>query len=183
MRFDYPGYELDFVQRQRCKDQTAHLYTLIYKFYSPITRYHHIVRAECHEGNFYAIKFYCKKDRRSDYKYAKIINKGDALNILMTCLKVIPAILQDSPTASFGFIGARSMDKASGRFEPYYKTQRYRVYTELAKAKIGQATFEHIRYDAISSYLLINRNDGDLASKEAFIQHMVAQTYNDLLNI
>lgn len=101
----------------------------------------------------------------------------------MTCLKVIPAILQDSPAASFGFIGARSMDKASGRFEPYHKTQRYRVYTQLVKAKIGQATFEHIRYDAISGYLLINRNDGDFVNREAFIQPMVAQTYDDLLNM
>ena len=75
MEFDFPGYPVKFIQRQRCKDPSAHLFTLIYKFYSPVTKYHYVIRAEYHEEDVFAMKFYCKKDRKSDTKYAKIINR------------------------------------------------------------------------------------------------------------
>lgn len=183
MRFDYPGYDLHFIQCQPCRDESAHLFTLIFKFNSPVTKYHYIVRAEYHEEDFFALKFYCKKDRRSDYKYSKIVNKGDVFNILITCLKAVPFILQDYPTASFGFVGARSIDKASKRFEPYSNTQRYKVYSQLVKTKVGQVTFKHIKYDDISGYLLINRNAANFTDKEALVKYMIAQTYVDILNI
>ena len=86
MTFDYPGYSLKFVQKRPCKDGTAHLFTLIYKFYSPITRYIYIFHADFHEENVFALKFYAKKDRHSDYKYSKLTNKGDVANILITAL-------------------------------------------------------------------------------------------------
>lgn len=105
------------------------------------------------------------------------------MNILITCLKAIPLILQDYPTASFGFIGARSIDRISQTFEPYQKTQRYRIYTQLIVAKIGQQTFEHIAYEEVSGYLLINRKAGDINDAETLIKNIVYQTYEDLLDV
>jgi len=128
LTFDYPGYALQFVQGDRCNDSTPHQFTYIYKFFSPITKYHYIVRAEQHSGNVLAVKFYCKKDRGSDFKYSKIINRGDLGNIIMSCAKVIPLLLQQFPHASFAFAASRSVDKSNGTIENYEQTQRFRLY-------------------------------------------------------
>lgn len=115
-----------FVQKRACKDSSAHLFSCIYKFYSPVTKYFYILHADYHEGDLFAVKFYCKKERHSDFKYSKIINKGDMGNILMTCIKVIPLLLNDYPEASFGFIGSRTVDETSRKVESYINNQRIR---------------------------------------------------------
>lgn len=119
MTFDFPGYELRFIQIARCADDSSHLYTYIYKFHSPVTGYHYIVRAEYHDEDVFAIKFYCKKDRKSEYKYSKIVNKGDLGNIIMSCAKVIPLLLQTHPQVSFCFAASRSVDVRNNSIEDY----------------------------------------------------------------
>jgi len=184
LTFDYPGYDLHFIQKEGCKDGTAHEFTYVYKFHSPITGYHYVLRADYHAEDVFAVKFYCKKDRHSEYKYSKIINKGDIGNILITCAEAIPLLLEKHPTASFGFVGARTIDKASGKVESYINTQRFRVYKEIIKIKFGKVTFEHYEYPEVSGYLLINRKSGnDLATKEAAIRKMFSGTYNNLPDI
>jgi len=179
--FDYLGYDLRFIQKEPCKDDTAHKFTFIYKFYSSVTRYYYIIRAEYHAENVFAIKFYCKKDKRSEFKYSKIVNKGDAGNILISCAKVIPLLLQDSPSASFGFIGARTLDRVSGKVESHINNQRFRVYKNVVAQKIGSLTFEHIEYPEVSGYLLLNRFSGDnLLAHENAIKAMFATTYAHL---
>lgn len=183
MNFDYPGYELKFIQKQRCRDGSAHLYTLIYKFYSPVTRYFYILHADYHKEDVFAVKFYCKKDRHSDFKYSKIINKGDVGNILVTCAKVVPILLKTHPTASFGFFGARTFDQASKRIEPSLKTQRFRIYKHLVHLKFGNKSFAHFEYESISCYLLVNRHNKDIHSKERNIVKMFSETYKILPDI
>lgn len=181
MTFDFPGYELKFIQKEVCKDDTAHLCTYVYKFYSDVTRYFYIIRAEYHAEDVFAIKFYCKKDRGSEYKYSKITNKGDVGNILITCAKIIPIILQLHPTASFGFVGARTLDRLSGKVENYNNNQRFRVYSKIVARKFGTTTFEHIEYAEISGYLLVNRRTGtDVTIKESAIRRMFTKVYNCL---
>lgn len=176
MNFDYEGYPLTFIQQQRCWDDSAHLFTRIYKFYSPITRYFYIVRAEYHDGDVFAIKFYCKKDRRSEFKYSKIVNKGDLGNVIMSCAKVIPMLLVDFPQASFAFAASPSIDR-KGRIEPAGTTQRFRLYCYMIPLKFGTVTFAHFAYDSVSSYLLLNRKSE--YSKET-IEKAFIETYETL---
>ncbi len=184
MIFDFPGYTLTFIQKETSKDDTAHQYTYIFKFYSPVTRYSYIVRAEYHSEDIFGVKFYCKKDRRSDYKYSKLTNRGDVGNILISCAKVVPFILDKHPTASFGFLGARTIDSASGKVEGNKNNQRFRIYKKVVGYKFGTITFEHIEYPEISGYLLINRNSGvDVVAKEIAVRRMFTETYNNLPNI
>jgi hypothetical protein len=180
LNFDYPGYELKFIQTDRCKTGDDHKFTIIYKFFSPITHFHYILRAEYHTGDFFGVKFYCKKDRGSDFKYNKIINKGDLGNIIVTCIKVIPLLLINFPNASFGFMGARSVDFKSLKTEQYFANQRYRIYSYIAPLKIGASTFHHISYEKVSSYILINKNFTDLGEKENEIKAMINRCYLDL---
>lgn len=183
MNFDYEGYELKFIQKKACKDSSAHLFSLIYKFFSPATNYFYILTADYHEGDFFAIKFYCKKDSHSDFKYSKIINKGDIGNILITCVNIVPILLKEYPNASFGFIASRSIDETSQKVESYINNQRFRIYTELILLKFGEKTFAHFSYFQFSGYLLINRKCGNIKIKEKELVEMLSSTYNNLIDI
>jgi hypothetical protein len=180
----YPGYDLLFIQKEPSKDETAHEFTYVYKFHSPLTGYHYVLRAEYHAEDVFAVKFYCKKDRHSEYKYSKLTNKGDVGNILKTCVKLVPMLLTKHPTSSFGFVGSRTLDRASRKVENYNNNQRFRIYKYMAGATMGTKTFEHIEYPEISGYLLVNREcGGDIADKELAIKRMFSQTYNNLPDI
>lgn len=183
MNFDYAGYDLAFIQKRPCRDGSAHLYTLVFKFFSPITRYFYILHADYHRADVFAIKFYCKKDRHSEYKYSKAVNKGDVGNVLITCLKVIALLLQEYPTASFGFIGSRALDPVSRKLESYINNQRFRTYAYIIARKVGTRTFAHRTYEHVSAYILLNRNGADLVAKEAAIVEMFKSTYNNVHDI
>ncbi len=179
MTFEFPGYDLNFIQRKQCRDSSAHLFTFIYKFSSPITGHSYVLNADYHEEDVFVVKFYSKRHKGSDNKYNKILNKGDLGNILITCLRVVPMLLNDYPTASFGFIGSISIDKKRLQ-ENYNNNQRFRVYSYIATQKIGSETFQHYRYSEISGYLLVNRKNENTDSKEADIKKMFAKTYNEI---
>lgn len=183
MIFDYPGYDLQFIQKRKVKDGSAHLFSFLYKFYSPITELQYVLTADLHEGDFFAIKFYAKMHRKSDFKYSLVTNKGDIGNLLVTCLKCVPLLLKTYPNASFGFVGSRTYDKVSKKLEDYSNNQRFRIYREFVLTKIGAETFKHYEYDDVSGYLLVNRNCGmDVGAKERELVAMLAATYNDLPN-
>lgn len=180
MEFNFPGYPAKFIQRQRCKDGSAHLFTLIYKFFSPVTKYHYVIRAEYHVEDVFSIKFYCKKDRKSETKYSKIINKGDLGNIFTTCINLIPELLNQYPEVSFAILGARSYDSLSQKVEHPINTQRFRIYRYIATQKFGHITFAHFEYVDISGYMLVNRSSGDILRRERAIAEMFARTYNEI---
>lgn len=50
-------YALKFIQKEPCNDESDHLFTYIYKFYSPDIRLHYVLRAEYHSGCVFTIKF------------------------------------------------------------------------------------------------------------------------------
>jgi hypothetical protein len=124
------------------------------------------------------------KKKRSVYKYSRLTNKGDVGNILITCLKVIPLILNDYPDVSFGFIGARTIDKASRTVEDFRNNQRFRVYRRIVEQKIGFHTFEHYVYEAVSGYLLLNKShEQNMENREMAIIKMFTDTYHDLADL
>lgn len=183
MSFDSAGYELKFVQKRPCKDGSDHKFTLIYKFYSTKTKLIYILSADYHTHDVFGIKFYCKKDKTSDFKYSKIVNRGDVGNILVTCTKIIPILLEQYPTASFGFAASRSVDNKNKLVEQYQMNQRFKTYTKVAARKIGSMTFTHFEYPQISSYLLVNNNHGNVSAVERLMVNMFVKTYETLLDV
>jgi hypothetical protein len=181
--FESGGYHLTFIQKEGNRDESAHLYSLIFKFFSPHTNFKYIVRADYHECDVFAIKFYVDQQKRSDYKYSIITNKGDTTNIIVTCAKVVPLLLVDYPNASFAFAGSRSIDKVSNKIESYYQTQRFVIYRDFAARFFGVETFEHFEYAEISSYLLLNKGPGRIEDREKRIRQMFIETYNTLLDL
>lgn len=183
--FNSLGYEPRFVQRQKIKDDTAHLYSHIYKFHSPVTKLNYVIIADYHntDSDVFSLKFYAKRDKRLDNKYSININKGDVPNILITCIKVIHILLKENPTASFGVLGARTIEKKTALVENYSFNQRFRVYRKVVPRLIGTQTFEHFEYENVSAYLLINRKKGDITSQETIIKQMFCRTYPKLVDI
>lgn len=176
-------YDLKFIQKDNCKDGSDHLFTLIYKFHCSETKLNYIIRAEYHTENVFAVKFYCKKDRSSDFKYNKIINKNNystVINIFGTCLCLIPEILKFYPDTSFAIMSSRTVDFSNPKklTESLPKNQRFRVYTKFIQDRIGNVTFTHFEYPSISSYLLINNLEKDIDEKELKIKEMFERTYS-----
>lgn len=176
-------YNIKFIQKHTCKDGSDHLFTFIYKFFCADSKLHYIVRAEYHTENVFAIKFYCKKDKRSDFKYNKIINKNKystVIKIFETCLSLIPELLELQPNCSFAILSSRSIDFSNPKklTEALKKNQRFRVYTRFLQERIGNVTFTHMQYEELSSYLLINNNEADIDAKENMIKEMFERTYN-----
>jgi hypothetical protein len=183
LRFGYAGYELEYVTKKPCRDGSAHQFTLIFKFYSPRTGYIYILNADYHSEDVFGIKFYVKQHRKSDFKYSKITNKGDLPNILVTCAKVVPILLQQYPGASFGFVASRSVDEKTKKVEDLPNNQRFQAYAYLTARKFGTKTFAHISYPKISSYLLLNRNCSNIEEKERAIIRMFQETYQAILDL
>ncbi len=177
------GYSLKFVQRDRCRDKSDHEFTDIYTFFSPQTKLKYVLRAEYFCTNTYAIKFYAKRDRSHPNKYSRIVDRGDTKNILLTAGNVIERSLDYISDVSFALAGSRSFDPVSNRIESYKRNQRFRIYRELLVRHIGDSTFEHIAYDEISCYLLLNKQNDDLAEKRNEIEESFRNTYDELLNV
>lgn len=177
MSFDSIGYELKFIQKERCGDSSPHLFTYIFKFYSPITKYKYIVRAEYHEEDVFSIKFYIQQHSKSDFKYSFIVNKQDTQNILITCAKSIPFILLKHPTASFGILGARTYQHHKEYIEDVTENQRFRVYQSLIQRNFGVRTFSHFKYPKIGGYLLVNNMNEAIKEKEEHIKQMFISAY------
>ncbi|MDP9956601.1 hypothetical protein J2X97_002260 [Epilithonimonas hungarica] len=134
------------------------------------------------------MKFYCKKDRRSDYKYNKIINKGtfsSVIKILNTCISLIPVLLEKHPACSFGLCSSRSIDFSNPEklTEDLPSNQRFRIYSQYIQGRVGNITFTHIEYPSISSYILLNNNVDDIDKEERNIVEMFERTYRTIPDI
>lgn len=181
MQITTRGYPVQFIQTH--PENSYHFKRYVYKFHSPVTKLNYIAHADCHEHDFFAIKFYAKKDRHSEVKYSKIINKGDVSGILVTCAKIIPLLLEQYPKASFGFVGARTIDNRARKVEDYKNNQRYRLYRYHIPQLIGNTVFLHKSFRNASAYILLNRKWPDLSDLESNIKEVVIHNYPDLLNI
>lgn len=177
------GYNLIFVQKQKSNDESDHEFTFIYKFKSDLNHWKYIIRAEYHVGDVFAVKFYAQQQSKSEFKYSNITNKGDVYNILVTTAKLIPTLLAEYPNASFGFTGARSIDKRTRKVEGYQHNQRFRIYRGIISSLIGTQTFTHFEYEKISGYLLINNQSRCIKQKERELVTMFHKNYNDLPDI
>lgn len=182
--FNSEGYELVFVQKDRIKKRGNHLESYIFKFFSTKSKTKYILKADYHKQNIFAIKFYPKIYKYlDDKKYHRISNLGDVSNVLITCIKVIPELLNKFPGSSFCFIASPSIDKTSDRFEGFRMNQRFRIYRQLVIQKIGSETFEHFEFNEVSAYLLANKLNSNIEQYLSGVTQMFIATYDDLLSI
>lgn len=96
---------------------------------------------------------------------------------------MIEPLLEEHPKASFALAASRSFDSVTNTIEPYEKNQRFRIYQELIMRYVGLDIFEHISYEKISCYLLLNKNNYNLEAKRDEIENSFRNTYDELLNV
>lgn len=172
-------FKLKFIQKAPPRERDAFDFLLIYKFHTCRTDNYqslkYIIRVEAYDDVF-AIKFYAARDRKLDNRYNRIIKvhgyKG-TLGIFFTCASVIPSLIEKYPKCSFVVNGAESMDMESDKIEGRSNNQRFRIYRAMALNLFGRELFEHIEYENVSSYILVNRKGcSDVKEKSESIKNM-----------
>ena len=182
MKIKSRGYTLNFIQCDKATYVPCHTFTYVFKFKSEKTNTPYVVQVAEHINDFYVVKFYAKKHRKSSRKYSLIVNDGDPVNVLITCLKAIPEILKINPNASFGFLGARTFDRYSRKIESYNNNQRYRIYKEHINQLLGNKTFTHKYISKSSSYALYNNKLPDIEAYHNSIKSMIKKHYDSVLD-
>lgn len=81
----------------------------LYKFTSTKRRY--LVFVERYDGDIYVIKYYADCHALSKNKYNLLLKDERPAPIIRTCVNIMLAIFEMNPQASFGFIGAYSINK------------------------------------------------------------------------
>jgi hypothetical protein len=153
----------------------------LYTFISGRRRYQ--VRVERYEGDIYVIKYYADCHSQSKNKYNLLLKDERPAPIIRTCVNIMLGIYTANPSASFGFIGAFSLNKErKGKVvqEGKSNTQRFRVYQTLIYNFFGQDTFEHSENVEHSAYLLINRQNDPIGVFKERAEEMFKQLYLSL---
>jgi len=138
VRFKSEPFDLTFSHKEIETDKSDHQFSLIYSFRSSETKLRYILRAEYHSGNVFGIKFYAKNHALSDFKYSIVTNKGHSLRIYLTCASIVPKLLQDYPSASFGLIASRSIDSKKEKIEPVEFNRRFKIYSDIIQELFGE---------------------------------------------
>src|SRR6185437_4490791 len=153
----------------------------LYKFTTTKKRY--LVIVERYQYNIYVIKFYADCHALSKNKYHLLLKDEQPAPIIRTCINIMLEFFALNPRASFGFIGAASVNKTrKGKIvsEGKENTQRFRVYQTLMFNFFGQETFEHSQNVRRSAYLLINRQNQPIDGFKARAEEMFRQMYLNL---
>lgn len=174
------GYELVFVQKEKATYVDCHTQTYVFKFKSEKTKTKYIVQMSEHLNDFFVIKFYAQKHSKSDKRYNLIINDHDIVNVLITSLKAIPYMLKIKPTASFGFIGSRTLDQK--KIEKYNSNQRYRIYKSHIDQVLGYKTFTHKFINESSCYALYNNKIKNINTYHEKIVDMIKLNYDNVFD-
>lgn len=177
-------YQIQFIQKASPKKGDAFDFSYIYKFYTERTplyqRLKYIIRVEAHDSVF-AIKFYASRDKKMDDKYNRIIKAHSytqAIRVFLTCAYIVPEILKRHPDASFAINGAQSIDLYSDKIEGERNNQRFRIYKSLSERLFSRNKFEHFEFEEISSYLMVNKNAGDVFELKDKFRSMFIERYD-----
>lgn len=98
-------------------------------FKSTKSKLKYCVQAIYHEGDFFALKYYCKTHKDSKRRYSITTNTNEPYKIIRSCIQVIPILQQNYPTASFVAVGARSI--YGDNIEDVQNTIRFRLYYRM----------------------------------------------------
>lgn len=147
----------------------------------------YIIEIEKFESNIYIIQFYLKSHSDSDERNSLIIaedSKGkrngatNFLIVLNTIQDLIFSYLSRNDKASFGFVGAKSINfnkesilntkvlEIENEDGTTVNRQRFRIYVNYVSRYFSQKFFKHLEMKSISCYLLLNKKN-ELTHKES----------------
>tara|TARA_R100000306_G_scaffold26063_1_gene29873 strand:- start:10890 stop:11471 length:582 start_codon:yes stop_codon:yes gene_type:complete len=179
------------VGKKPIKSITVDLYVFKCNF-----NHKYIIEVEHHEDDIYIVKFFKKSHTNSRNRYS-LLNKKHFLKknkttgarnflmVLNTIIKLILKIYEINPMASFGFIGAPTMDELDidknesniNEDGTVAKTKRYNVYGLYVKRYFNPSKFEHIELESSSGYLIKNPRNLKLTTPkvESFFENYITE--------
>ena len=90
------------------------------------------------------------------------------------------SIYNNDPMASFGFIGAHTINKEIGYEEPKSLTKRFQVYKMAMFALFGTETFTHFIDNEHSAYLMISNKNKSVENIKQSAKKMFEDIFPDL---
>jgi hypothetical protein len=142
-------YPYRFIQRTKNTVKGTYLYEHKYRFVGKNNRTY-IVNIEEYAYNVFVVKFHLKAHTNSENKYRLMVGDSYAPSIISTVIEIMVSIYKSNLTASFGFIGSRSMGEKKGW------TQRARIYEYIISQSFPPSAFSNFKNDKYSAYLMIN---------------------------
>ncbi|HTH83350.1 MAG TPA: hypothetical protein VL490_10465 [Mucilaginibacter sp.] len=149
----------------------------IYQFRTDL--YPYLIEVERYPYNIYVFKFYRRFHKKNKQKFNLLTNEGRCSRIVGTCFSIFLTIFSKNPLASFGFLGANTIDESKGIVEQKRETRRFVVYRQAVQNYFGMETFTHFEDTDTSIYLSISNQNKDIqyiADKAAdMITHLLDQ--------
>lgn len=174
------SYKFNLVDRKNNPDPDI-LCIWKYNFKSAIRRY--IITVELYQHNIYILKYHAACHSKCENKFSLLFNDEKPAPIIKTCVDVMISFYNANNLASFGFIGANSVNKKRKSTiitEGKSNTQRFRIYKLLMFNYFGKETFAHAINKKYSAYLMINRGNGKIRAFRRQAQALFSTLYINL---
>ena len=147
----------------------------------------YMVEVEKCKPNIYIIQFYLKSHSDSEKRHSLIISEDSKgkrngatnfLIVLNTIQDLMFSYLSRNNKASFGFVGAKSINFNKQRVlktkgleienedGTTVNSQRFRIYRKYIKRYFSLNLFQHLEMRSISCYLLLNKKN-EFTTKES----------------
>lgn len=167
-------YEYKLIRYQKYKLESPQKGLFSYHFRTRFG-FRYIVDVELFDNQFYIVKYYytghrrCKKKFNIHTRYwfdGKHHYYNDGFRILSTCMSIMINIHKTNTNASFGFIGATSMEKKKieGKrkkewfcVEDIDKTKRFRIYRIKCFTLFSPENFDFLHDEKCSSFIIKNK--------------------------
>ncbi|MEP6613239.1 MAG: hypothetical protein ABJA76_15170 [Mucilaginibacter sp.] len=127
---------------------------ITYSFRS--AHHYYLVEIEVYSSDIYIVKYYLKKHKHNPLKYNILTNEYRSSKVISTCIRIMLQIHSKNPMASFGFLGANTINRATGYEESKRTTKRFQVYKLAMYALFGTQTFTHYTDIEHSAYLMVS---------------------------
>jgi len=134
----------------------------IYQFSTD--RHPYLIEVERYPHQIYVFKFYKRIHKKNKQRFNLMTNEGKCSRIVATCFSIFLNIYDKNPLASFGFLGAHTIDKRRNIEEPKSETRRFVVYRQAVQNYFGVETFTHFSNPETSIYLAVSNKNKDVFS-------------------
>jgi hypothetical protein len=173
-------YEFEKVCKTQALNKKYLYETITYRFQTPVTRY--TVELEHYHHDIFIIKFYRTSDRKNKLRFNIMTNEHNCPRIVSTCIHILLSILKSKQLASFGFIGANTIDPAINFIEDKQTTKRFRVYKMAMENLVGEKIFHHSMDQVHSTYLMVNNKNQSIEDIIEKAKIMFERIYPELEN-
>jgi len=132
----------------------------IYQFNTE--KYPYLIEVEKYPCQIYVFKFYRRIHKKNKQRFNLMSNEGKCSRIVGTCFSIFLTIYEKNPLASFGFLGAHTIDEKKNIVEPKNETKRFVVYRQAVQNYFGIETFTHFSDNDTSIYLAVSNKNKDV---------------------